>query len=229
MSSTLRLVAATLTTAGLAVAAAPAAAQEGPPGACACAVPAAPVAVAAAPELPRWGLGLRMSSLALAPESTPDAESHYGGGGFQLRYRVRPRWVLELSSDRFREQLEDGGEGDRYLQSVTLAAQYHFNPYARWDWYALVGVGGTGDGSPDISEEQREASQTGHVAVGFGVERRFRRFGISAELRALGLAPAEHEHDTPATPTAPAMTVPAVQTHESASGGQFSLAATYWF
>jgi hypothetical protein len=229
MSATLRLVAASLTTAGLALAASPAAAQEGPPGACACAVPAAPVAVVAEPELARWGIGLRLSSLALAPEGAPDAESHYGGGGLQLRYRLRPRWQLELSVENLREQHEDGTEGERYLSSVTLAAQYHFNPYARWDWYVLAGIGGTGDGHPDATDEQREASQMGHVAVGAGVERRFRRFGIAAELRAIGMAPPEDEDEPRAVPTAPAMTVPGAQAGERVSGGQFSIAATYYF
>src|SRR5690349_15102376 len=120
MSSTLRFVAAASLTA---VAASPAAAQEmagGPPGACACAVPAAPVVVEAAPELPRWGIGLRATSLSLAPESDQEAQTEYGGGGFQLRYRVRPKWQIELSTDHVQERLEDGTDGERHLQTVTL-------------------------------------------------------------------------------------------------------------
>jgi hypothetical protein len=229
MSATLRFVAAASFTA---IAASPAAAQEvagGPPGACACAVPAAPVVVAAAPELPRWGIGLRATSLSLAPESDHEAQTEYGGGGFHVRYRVRPKWQLELSTAHVTERLEDGGEGERQLQSVTLAALYHFNPYARWDWYVLAGFGGTGDASPDISDEQREDSQMGHFALGAGIERRFRRFGISAELRVVGMAPPEEEDDdAPAVPTAPAMTLPG-EAGEPMSGGQFSIAATYYF
>jgi hypothetical protein len=229
MSSTLRFIAAASFTA---VAASPAAAQEmagGPPGACACAVPAAPVAVVAAPELPRWGIGLHAASMSLAPESDQEAQTEFGGGGFHVRYRVRPKWQLELSSAHFTERLEDGSDGDRHLSSVTLAALYHFNPYARWDWYVLAGIGGTGDASEDITDEQREASQMGHFALGAGIERRFRRFGISAELRVIGMAPPEDdEDDAPGVPTAPAMTLPAAG-EEPMSGGQFSIAATYYF
>lgn len=232
MSTTPCLVALATITAGLAVTASTAAAQEGPPGACACALPAAPVvAVVVEERLPTWGIGLRATSLALAPESTPDAETQYGGGGLQLRYRLAPRWQLELSVDHVRERLEDGGEGTRQLESVTLAALYHLRPHARWDWYLLAGIGGTGDGDPDASDEAREASQMGHVHLGVGLERRFGHLGVGAELRAVGMAPAEHDHDdAPAQPSsAAAMTVPSAAPEAGVSGGQFSIAATYYF
>lgn len=232
MSATLRFAAlASITTAGLAASATTASAQEGPPGACACAIPVAPVVVVAADPLPKWGIGLRATSMALAPESSPDAETQYSGGGLQLRYRLKPRWQLELSMDHFQERLENGDEGTRQLDSVTLAALYHFRPYARWDWYLLAGIGGTGDGDPEASDEAREASQMGHIALGAGVERRFGHFAIGAELRMIGMAPPEEEErDVPVMPTsAPGMTVPAAEADEGISGGQFSIAGTYYF
>jgi hypothetical protein len=233
MSATVRLAAATLFTAGLAAAASTASAQEGPPGACACAVPAAPVAPAAA--LPTWGVGLHMTSLALAPEATPDAKTEYGGGGLQLRYRLAPRWQLELSIDHVQERLPDGSEGTHHLQSGTLAALYHFRPHARWDWYVLAGVGATGDGDPALSKEERQASETGHVHVGAGVERRFRHLGIAAEVRAVGMAPPDDAATKdgtvmPAGGDVPAMTVPAPEAGaKGTSGGMFTIAATYYF
>lgn len=232
MSATLRLaVAASLTAAVLAAAPSIAAAQESPPGACACAAPVAPVVVAVAAPLPTWGIGLHMTSLTLAAKESPDAKTQYGGGGLQLRYRVAPRWQLELSLDHVREQHDDGTEGDRHLQSVTFAALYHLRPHARWDWYLLAGVGATGDGNPDLSDEAREASQAGHVHVGAGVERRFRHVGIAAELRAVGIAPPEADDGDKIQPVAgdAAMTVPSPAEAEGLSGGQLTIAATYYF
>lgn len=222
---------AALSTAGLAATYATADAQYGP-GACDCAVAPAPVVmVEAPPSLPTWGIGLRMTSLTLAPESNPDAETEYSGGGLQVRYRLAPRWQLELALDHVTERLEDGEMGTRQLQSATLAAQYHFRPYNRWDWYALVGIGGTGNGDPEISDEEREASQMGHVHLGVGLERRFRHLAIGAELRAVGIAPREEENVLEPDPVRPTgMTVPTQEINaEGISGGQLSIAATYYF
>ncbi len=222
-----------LATAGLAATAATAAAQGGPPGACACEGPVAVVAVETAPGIPRWGIGLRMTSLSLAPEEMPEAKTEYGGGGLQLRYRIAPRWQLELAVDHVTERLESGEPGTRQLQSGTLAALYHFRPYARWDWYALAGLGVTGDGDPEISDQQREASQAGHVHLGVGIERRFRHLGIAAELRAVGIAPPEPGDDAPVTEPgrpSPTMTEPtSVIDAQGTAGGQLSIAATYYF
>ncbi|HUQ02502.1 MAG TPA: outer membrane beta-barrel protein [Kofleriaceae bacterium] len=232
MFPTARLaITAALSTAGLAGTYGAARAQVGP-GACDCAVAPAPVVVVApAPQLPKWGIGLRMTSLTLAPESNPDAETQYGGGGLQLRYRLAPRWQLELALDHVQEQLEDGTMGTRQLDSATLAAQYHFRPYNRWDWYAMVGIGGTSNGDPEISDEEREASSVGHVALGVGLERRWNHLAIGAELRAVGIAPREEAKDVPQTdPVRPTgMTVPGVAENEGASGGQLTIAATYYF
>lgn len=232
MFTTARLaITAGLCTAGLAATHTTAEAQYGP-GACDCAVAPAPVAVVEAPPaLPKWGIGLRVTSMTLAPESNPEAETEYGGGGLQVRYRLAPRWQLELALDHVTERLEDGQMGTRQLQSATLAAQYHFRPYARWDWYALVGIGGTANGDPEISDEEREASSVGHVHLGVGVERRFRHLAIGAELRAVGIGPREDE-DVPQTePVRPTgMTVPTAEIDaEGSSGGQLTIAATYYF
>ncbi|HVK76319.1 MAG TPA: outer membrane beta-barrel protein [Kofleriaceae bacterium] len=231
MFSTLR--AALFASVALAATAATASAQSGPPGTCDCAVPAAPVVVAVPPELPTWGVGLRVGGLTLAPERDPDAKTEYAVGGLQVRYRLRPRWQLELSLDHATEKLEDGSEGDRHLQGVTLAALYHFRPYARWDWYVLAGLGANADGSPDLSDEMRRETQQGHVQIGVGVERRWGHFGLSAELRAVAMGPADDGDvkDTPTIQPAPGMVVPPVAEadDEGTSGGQLTLGAAYYF
>lgn len=234
MFTTTRLaITAALSTAGIAATVSTADAQVGP-GACDCTVAPVPVAVVEAPpSLPKWGIGLYMTSLTLAPESNPDAETEYSGGGLLVRYRLAPRWQLELAFDHVTERLENGEMGTRQLQSATLAAQYHFRPYNRWDWYALVGIGGTANGDPEISDQEREASSVGHFHLGVGLERRFRHLAIGAELRAVGMAPHEDADGrggttTDVTPTG--MTVPTQEINaESTSGGQLTIAATYYF
>jgi hypothetical protein len=233
MFTTTRLaITAALSTAGIAATVSTADAQVGP-GACDCAVAPAPVVVVEAPpQLPKWGIGLRMTSLTLAPESNPDAETQYGGGGLQLRYRAAPRWQLELAFDHVQEQLENGEMGTRELDSAMLALQYHFRPYNRWDWYAMVGIGGIADGNPDISDEQREASQQGQFALGLGLERRWTHLAIGAEFRAVGVAPREDEDvpvmTEPVRPTGSTVPTQPVE-DEGISGGQLSIAATYYF
>ena len=228
------VITAALASAGLAATAATASAPVGP-GARACEVPAAPVVVEA-PGLPKWGIGLRMTSLSLAPEDNPDAATEYGGGGLQVRMRVGRKWQLELAMDHVTERLENGEEGTRQLQAGTLSALYHFNPYARWDWYLLAGVGGTGNGDPEISDEEREASQLGHVHLGAGLERRWGHLGLGVEFRAVGVAPSENDAMTVPEPGRPtgmptdANTVPTSEIEaQGVSGGQLSIAATYYF
>jgi hypothetical protein len=226
MSSTLRFAFAfaSITTAGLALA--PAAHAQQGPGSCDCAIPAVVAAPAAAP-LPRWGIGLHLASMGLAPEDSPDDQTQFGGGGLQLRYRLAPRWQLELSVAHLREQLEDGTEGERELDTGTIAALYHFRPHARWDWYVLAGVGATADGNPDLSDEEREKTARAHGVLGVGVERHFGRLGIGAELRAIGIAPPED--DDQAEPAPAGMTIPTADDGKGTSGGQLTVAATFYF
>jgi hypothetical protein len=226
----------TLGLAGLAAAATPATADSNAPGSCACEV--APPAAATGGQGwdgRKWGIGLRATSIAIHPENNPDAESEYAGGGLQLRWRLSPRWELEGTSEGLREQLGDGVEGDRQLHAATLAARYHLRPYGRWDWYALVGIGGTME-MIDDGDQPVALSRAGHVHLGGGVERRFGRFGIAAELRAIGMGPSETIDERPpeAVPTDPRMPMGTVPTQEieepgGSSGGQLTLAATYYF
>jgi hypothetical protein len=237
LTSTLRLLPAV---ALLAAAPATAFAQEGAPGVCACpaaappgyAAPMAPVVVVA-PRTQgwdgqqRWGLGLRLTSLALHQGDDVENETHYAGGGLQLRYRLNARWELELAAEHVREHDPESGEmieGGRELGSGTLSALFHMRPYSRWDWYLLAGVGGTQDGREGLTEEQRKESAQGHVHLGIGLERRFRHIGIAAELRAVGMVKEEQEEDARILP-AGAMTTE----KQEQSGGQLNIAATYYF
>ncbi len=197
---------------------------DGPPGACECGVTPTPSPTAARPSLPRWGVGAHLASLSLAePGAMDDRGTPFAGAGVQLRYRLRPRWQLELTAAHAQEQDVDAAVA-RHVDAAALAILFHPRPYARWDLYLLAGVGVTSDGAPDLTDAEREASRVGDVQLGAGVERRFGRIGVAAELRLLAREPAA------AAPTA-RMTdgTDAAAEPQARSGGALTLGATYYF
>ena len=105
--------------------------------------------------------------------------------------------------------------------TVALAAIYHLRPAARWDFYLLAGLGATSDGDPDASDEAKQASQVGDVQLGGGVERRFGRIGVGAELRAILQGEGAPDGAAVMTNAAPA--------EPERGAGKFTLGATYYF
>ena len=106
----------------------PAARADGPPGTCECAVTSAAPSPAATPRLPRWGVGLHVASVTM-PGAMDGGDTSYGGGGLQVRYRLSPRWQLELAAAHVTEQDVDAAVA-RQLDTVALAAIYHLRPAA---------------------------------------------------------------------------------------------------
>lgn len=197
---------------------------DGPPGACECGVTATPSAAPTArPGLPRWGVGAHLASISLAePGAMDDRGTPFAGAGLQLRYRLRPRWQLELTAAHAQEQDVDAAVA-RHVDAAALAILFHPRPYARWDLYLLAGLGATSDGAPDLTDAEREASRVGDVQLGAGVERRIGRIGLAAELRLLAREPAA---DAPAARMTEGGTA---APDASRSGGALTIGATYYF
>jgi hypothetical protein len=174
----------------------------------------------------RWGIGFHLSGLGLASEAAPDESFELGGAGIQVRYRLAPRWEFELAVSRVRGERErDGLERD--LRLGTLGVAFHLTPKSPWDVSLTAGFGG---GREDVSAPAGKAMQPAaaafahaHAYVGVGLERRFRRWGLGGELRAVGLARDPDELDGPAFAGAD------VPVPEESSGAQLRLAATYFF
>jgi Outer membrane protein beta-barrel domain len=215
------------------LAAAPAAADplpSGPPGACDCSVPV-PTAAPAAPELPRWAIGLSLSSTSLnTKDGGADTQTQWGGGGLEARYRIAPRWELGVAFEGARERLADGSQGDRMLALDTVSARYHFNPYARWDLYAIAGVGAAqirdvNDGS------STQAPVRGAGELGGGLERRFGHIGVAAELRLVAIAAPKDAGGAMTSPvTSGANPPPPGATADPAqAGATLTLGAAYHF
>lgn len=152
-----------------------------------------------------------------------DPGTPFAGAGLQLRYRLRPRWQLELTAAHAQEQDVDAAVA-RHVDAAALAILFHPRPYARWDLYLLAGVGATSDGDPDLTDAEREASRVGDVQLGAGVERRFGRIGVAAELRLLAREPADAAAAARMTDGTAAATEA-----QPRNGGALTLGATYYF
>jgi len=182
------------------------------------------LAAAGAAHAGEWGIGFRTAAQTIAAEGGEDNALHLSGGGIQVRWRWSPRWSLELTAEGLVHESE-GGAYTRRMDPGTLAIRYHLTPYRRWDWYLLFGVGGThtevtyrkADGQTMVVETAEEA----HAHFGAGLERRWRRLGLGAELRFVGLSRDDEQLDEG---VAPSSVIPADE-----SGAQLNLALTYYF
>ena len=207
-----------LTTTSSALAQAPGAAPPAPEGVASSAAPA---------PTPRWTVGLRLTGLSLGRADAEAPELEAGGAGAYARYRLARRWELELALDQGAEQDPAGGmlEGGRQLGAATAAGLFRIAPERAWTGYLLAGVGVThvadATGAPLL-----EAS---HVALGGGVERRFGRFVLTADLRTMVVTEEAAAADTTmARAGEPAAPAPAAEP-EPLIGATFSLAGAYRF
>lgn len=174
----------------------------------------------------RWGVGLRSTALAIAPDDDPGRTMTLGGGGWQVRWRLSARWSLELVGEHV-QKISSDGAFERHSRPITLSGLWHLTPYRRWDWYLIFGVGGTDDEVRYRRADQASATERfseTHVHMGLGVERFWGRFGVGAELSVVGLVRDDDRGDGPRYAGRPYGPIPM-----ESSGSQFSLTATYYF
>jgi hypothetical protein len=210
----------------------------------------APVVVAPTPPpqpLRRWSIGLGVGSMDLAPHNAPDAKSHYSIGQLAVRYRATRHLELELALGGGDEKVGEGKEqyttGMQVSQAV-LALRYRFNPHRPWNFWVMAGMGSLAVHHEEASDEEREAAQQSTLQFGAGLERRWTRFALQLELRAVGVKPHEADAMTtvqtdPGRPNADgSMTPPkepvpppdsTVYADDGKAGGQMVLSANYYF
>ena len=173
----------------------------------------------------RLSVGIHASGGGLSDADDESAEElDVGGGGLTARYAISRRWDIELSGEGLSGE---SPELRRSLGIVTLAGRFRFNPTARWRWSALAGIGSAdeevelldNDGDPILTRQFRHAVFT----IGGGLERRFGRIGVSAELRVLGLVRDDEELDGPEFAGKNSL-IP-----ENSSAGELRIAAAYYF
>ncbi|MBX3156712.1 MAG: hypothetical protein KF773_11970 [Deltaproteobacteria bacterium] len=188
-------------------------------------VDAAPVAPAAPPAY-RFAVGLGIGGMGIAPTEDPEAKTDFSIGELALRYRATRHLELEVAIAGGRQTV-DGEEGELAVGTFSAGARWRFAPERRWNWFVAAGLGAATIARHDATAEQRDATARPIGHVGVGVERRFRRLALQAELRLVGLGPVvvEDRADT-AMSRAP---VPAPASPGELAGGRFTLGGSYYF
>lgn len=149
-----------------------------------------PVVVQPAPPPPplrRWSVGLGIGSMDLHPHEAPDAKTHYGIGQIAVRYLATRHLEIELTLGGGREKLDDGSQGDNEVNEGVLAARYRFSPGHRWNWWLMFGMGSLSVTRHDATKDERNAAEQSTMQFGGGLERRWTRFALQLELRAVGV------------------------------------------
>jgi opacity protein-like surface antigen len=233
----LRLIIASLFVAGTAYAQAPD--ESNPPVAApgmVAPVVVAPIAVAARcgdciPVMAnRWSVGLSIGGMGLAPQSASDDKTNFSIGELAVRFRATPHLEIELAVGGGRQN-DNGMDGDLEVNTAAIALRYRFMPYRKWNLYALAGIGGASVVSHEASDQERNDATRPLFELGFGIERRFTHFALSAELRgvALGETKAESDAMPVTTDASTTMPPPATTSTDKLSGGQFTIGASYYF
>ena len=194
---------------------------------------AQPPPTVAPPEAPpvvnrRWSVGLNLGQTELTAKTEYSEESAtFGTGALALRYRPWQHLELEFTIGGGSQSVDEDKNGYRApdgtelaIATGTLAARYRFNPGAKWNWWLLAGVGATTVARKDATDEEVDAAQRPHCTIGVGIERRFNRFALQFELRALAVGQTEEEMQ---------LADQGIMTTDGLSGGNFSFGASYYF
>lgn len=172
----------------------------------------------------RWAVGLNLGGMSLTVDDDESGTAtDFRTGEVSIRYRATPHFEIELLLSGGRQVLEDGEDGELAMGGGTLAARYRFRAEHRWNWWLMGGLGMTVIERADSSDEQRDSAGRAHVAFGIGLERRFRRFAIHAEMRGMAMGPREDEMEV-----RPQRTIDP-RTAQNLSAGQFNLGASFYF
>lgn len=187
----------------------------------------APVVVAAPEPQRRWSVGLGIGAMELSPHSAPDATTEFDIAQLYLRYRPWRRLEIELALGGGGETDYDDYYGSREVSTAVLSLRYRFNPHRRWNWWLMAGMGSLAVTHEYASDEEREAAHQSTLQFGAGIERRWSRFALQFELRAVGVAPNEDDEAMPLPVNDPMS--PYTTTRDGWAGGQFVFSGNYYF
>lgn len=190
----------------------------------------------------RWAVGLNLGGLSVAPKdaTTNDQNTDFHTSELAIRFRVTPHFELELLLNGGRQVLKDNTEGELAMGGGTLGARYRFRAERAWNWWLMGGLGATVIARQDSTKEERDAATRPHMAFGIGLERRFRRFALQAEMRGLAIGPRKDASDPNIAPPMPVKTPPdgsmplpppnpTASPQDELSGGTFTIGASFYF
>jgi len=188
----------------------------------------------------RWAVGLSVGSLSIAPKDQPDAKTEFGVGELSLRYRATLHLELELALGGGREKLQDGSQGALETNVAMLGLRYRFAAQRPWNWWLGGSFGSISVTRNGATDQEKQDAQRPLGALAIGIERRWQRFALQAELRGFGVGPSQNQ--AKATPvTVPAGTTmpggstmpppppPPTAPSDQQSGGMLTIGASYYF
>ena len=174
----------------------------------------------------RFAVGINVGGMSLTVEDDiAQNETQFRTAELSIRYRATPHFELELLLSGGRQVLDDGEDGELAMGGGTLAARYRFRVDRPWNWWLMGGIGGTVIERHASTEEERDNAQRGHVAFGVGLERRFRRLALHAELRGVAMGPRSDRMDAGTRLPNTGDT----RTGQNLSGGLFNIGASFYF
>src|SRR5262245_30812092 len=159
-----------------------------------------------------------------------------------LAVRWRPWRHLELElalAGGSAKAAQDGAtESSRDVSEAVLGLRWRFNPQKKWNFWAMAGLGTLTIAPQGATKDERNALQQSTLQFGGGLERRWSRFAIDAELRAVGVAPIQNKDDGNAPPmttvaTSPGATPPPPSTTSTTVDGwkglQLLISGNFYF
>jgi hypothetical protein len=144
---------------------------------------------------PIFSLGLRFTAMGINQEVFGENQNLMGGG-LQLRFRNRGHWGAELGFDILHANIgNDAFVRTSYpISAGAMIYIFRNRPENHFNIYGLVGLGLMPDnitlykGSRAPGREERSQRFLEYMGqAGGGVELRFRRLALSADIRAIGL------------------------------------------
>jgi len=181
----------------------------------------------------RWAIGLSLGGMALAPQDTPDDQTHFAIGELALRFRVSRHFELEAAVGGGREQTADHMDGDLEVTTASLGLRYRFRPDEHWNWYVMGGIGGAAIARHDATSQERSDATQPMGMLGIGTEYRFDHLALQAELRGVGLGKAHTDTTTDAANAPMTSSAGPIDPSASAdierSGASVSFGVSYYF
>ncbi|HUJ57038.1 MAG TPA: hypothetical protein VLX92_01025 [Kofleriaceae bacterium] len=179
----------------------------------------------------RWSAGLSFGGMGLSPKDS-STRTNFALSELSLRFRATPHLELELAIAGGTQQNDDGTQGSLQVATGVLGLRYRIMPQRPWNGWLMAGLGSLVTGPiHDTNVSDREVRPIAELGV--GIERRFRYWGVHAELRAIGAGAAKAPDPPTAMPagTAAAQTTmpPASSTSSGLSGGEATIGASLYF
>jgi hypothetical protein len=152
--------------------------------------PTPPPASAPAPDpamANRWGVALDVGGIGITPKSQPSAGATFAMIQLGMRFRATRHLELGLAlatgAAKTTPEMPDGA----FVSTLGIDLRCRLAPRRAWDAWIVGGLGALRVTPARGASRSELAAYRGTLGLGVGVERRFGRVALQAELRAFGL------------------------------------------